>query len=415
MTAVTRSDDVRRQNRRLVMGALRNGGRLSRTEICARTGLSASTVSAITADLLGEGILRENRDGEAVASRRGRPQVALGLDPAAAAVIAIELSLNSLSAALINYAGDVMLTEHRKPQTLRLSRAGLIEAAVELSRRLVTHAAASGIRVRRIAFAVQGITDSRSRKLLWSPIASPSDIPFADALEAELGVPVTVENDCNMIAIALRARNPERYQDNFIAILLSHGIGMGLMLNGRLFTGTASSGAEFGHMNHVPDGALCRCGRRGCVEAYAGNYAIWRGATGRGEEEAIVTDIADSEMQAIAQAARAGDGPERAAFRRAGEAIGFGLGSLFALIDPAPVALVGQGATAFDLIEGPMLEALGKTAGGQHHTIPDFGLEPDELPLIREGCALQALTFLDRETFAAGSGAAHADGGRAVA
>ena len=62
-----------------------------------------------------------------------------------------------------------------------------------------------------------------------------------------------------------------------------------------------------------------------------------------------------------------------------------------------------QGALAFDLIEGPMREAMAKTAGGQHHRPPAFETEPDERPLIREGCSILALTFVDREIFAAGA------------
>jgi predicted NBD/HSP70 family sugar kinase len=402
MTAVTRSDDVRRQNRRVVISVLRQHGRLSRTDICAQTGLSASTVSAITADLIGENILREVRDGEMTVLRRGRPQVALGLNPEAATIVALVLSMNTLSAALINYAGDVVETAQRKLPTLKLSKPELLAAAVAMAGELIARSSKAGMRVRRIVFGVQGITDSAERTLLWSPITQHTDIALADAVEDAFGIPVTIENDCNMIALALRARRPERYRDNFIAVMLSHGIGMGLMLKGQLFMGTASSGAEFGHMNHVPDGALCRCGRRGCIEAYAGNYAIWRHARGLAEEEAPAVDIDVEEMQALAAQARDHDGPEREAFRRAGEALGFGLGSLFSLIDPAPVVFIGQGALAFDLIEGPMREALAKTAGGQHHRLPTFETEPDERPLIREGCASLALTFVDREIFAAG-------------
>ena len=154
-----------------------------------------------------------------------------------------------------------------------------------------------------------------------------------------------------MIALALRSHDPERYRNDFIAILLSHGIGMGMVLRGELFTGTQSSGGEFGHMIHRPGGALCRCGRRGCIEAYAGNYAIWRNAQGMPEDSPPVADISDADIAALADRARRDDGPEREAFRKAGEALGFGLGSLFALIDPAPVAMVGHGALAFDLLE----------------------------------------------------------------
>ena len=144
------------------------------------------------------------------------------------------------------------------------------------------HAAAEGP-VMRIVLAIQGIADSGSRTLLWSPITPQTDIPFATVLEHATGIPVTVENDCSMIALALRSHDPERYRNDFIAILLSHGIGMGMVLRGELFAGTQSSGGEFGHMIHRPGGALCRCGRRGCIEAYAGNYAIWRNAQGMPE------------------------------------------------------------------------------------------------------------------------------------
>ena len=79
-----------------------------------------------------------------------------------------------------------------------------------------------------------------------------------------------------------------------------------------------------------------------------------------------VADISDADMRALADRARRDDGPEREAYRKAGEALGFGLGSLFALIDPAPVAMVGIGALAFDLIEPSLREAIAQTAGGQH-------------------------------------------------
>ncbi|MGB3831355.1 MAG: sugar kinase, partial [Mesorhizobium sp.] len=96
------------------------------------------------------------------------------------------------------------------------------------------------------------------------------------------------------------------------------------------------------------------------------------------------------------------DGPEREAYRKAGEALGFGLGNLFALIDPAPVTMVGVGARAFDLIEPALREAIGRTAGGQHSESISFDTESDELALIREGCAMRALTFVDNEIFAPG-------------
>ncbi|RWD25011.1 MAG: ROK family transcriptional regulator, partial [Mesorhizobium sp.] len=398
MSVGIRHDDLRRRNRAMVISAVRRAGQPSRTEIAATTGLSHSTISAISSDLIQEGILTESKANEAVSLKRGRPQVGLALNPEATAVMTVVLSLNFLSVAVIDYAGQVIAEEQRRLDTAIMPRDELIGECVAIVRRRFEDPDLDVRGVARIAMGIQGITDTHARAMLWSPITPQTDIAFADILEAEFGVPATMENDCNMMAVALQWRDPDRYRDDFIAILLSHGIGMGLVLKGELFTGTHSSGGEFGHMIHRPGGALCRCGRRGCVEAYAGNYAIWRNAKEMGEDAEPV-DVSDADMRSLAARARAGDGPERQAYRKAGEALGFGLGSLFALIDPAPVAMVGVSAAAFDLIEPALREAIAQTAGGQHSKSISFDTEPNELPLIREGCAMRALTFVDQEIF----------------
>jgi predicted NBD/HSP70 family sugar kinase len=414
MTVGIRHDDLRRRNRAMIISAVRRARQPSRTEIAGTTGLSHSTISAISADLIEEGILAEVKGATSV-SKRGRPQVALGFNPETGSVVTMLLALNTLSATLLDYGGNIVAAEQCRLSTMTLARDELVAEAIGIVSRLISKGGAAGSRVMRISFAVQGVADSGGTAMLWSPITPHRDIRFGDALEKAFGLPVTVENDCNMTAVALRWRDPERYHDNFVSVLLSNGIGMGLFLNGELFTGTRSSGGEFGHMIHVPDGDRCRCGRRGCIEAYAGNYAIWRNAHRLPDRDGFVADIEDQDMLALAEKARDHDGPERAAYAQAGEAIGIGLGSLFALIDPAPVAMVGIGARAFDLIERPMRAAIARTVGGQHEEAISFATEPDQISLIREGCAMRALTFLDQEVFAAGSSSPVAAHGRKIA
>jgi predicted NBD/HSP70 family sugar kinase len=402
MSAGVRPDDLRRRNRAMVIGAVRRLGEASRTEIAAATGLSASTISAISADLIAEGALVETRAGEGAAVRRGRPQIGLALNPAAAGVITVVLRLNSLVATVIDYSGKAIAERRTRIPTQTSGKASILAETTAAVAALMRQPDVSHSGVARITIAVQGITDRSARRMVWSPVTAEDDIGFADALESAFGVPVTVENDCNMIAEALRWRNPERYRDNFVALLLSDGIGMGLVLNGQLFTGTQSSGWEFGHMVLRPEGALCRCGLRGCVEAYAGNYAIWRNAHGLSELSRPAGDVEHKEMQALAEAARRGEQPALSAFEAAGKAIGFGLGSLFALIDAVPVAIVGFGAGALDLIEAPLRAALGSTAGGRHGEALTLDGIDDEMPLIRQGSAMRSLTYIDNEIVAPG-------------
>jgi predicted NBD/HSP70 family sugar kinase len=400
MTTGIRHDHLRRRNRTMVLSAVRRAGTPSRTEIATLTGLSHSTISAISSDLIAEGILLARKGDPATALRRGRPQIALAPNPDAARVITIVLALNALTLTLVDYAGQVVAEERLRPQTLTIGRKELTDTVVDAVERLVREENA-GQRPLRITMAIQGITDARGRELLWSPITPHTHIAFADILERAIGAPVSVENDCNMIALALRERAPDRFGENLAAILLSNGIGMGLILGGRPFTGTISSGGEFGHMIYVPDGALCRCGRHGCIEAYAGNYAIMRNARGAGQWALPEADIDEAAMVALAARARVADGPEREAFRTAGRAIGYGLGSLFALVDPAPVAIVGPGTAAFDIIEPALRESLASTAGGQDAGSLQFELELDESPLIQMGCVHRALNYVDEQVFSA--------------
>jgi predicted NBD/HSP70 family sugar kinase len=408
MSVGIRHDDLRRRNRAMVISAVRRFGQASRTSIAASTGLSNSTISSISYDLISERILEETRGAEPGVSRRGRPQIAIRLHPQAATVVTIVLLYNFLTASVVDFSGKAIVEDRRKISTQDLSADALVAECTAMARRLLARKGVARLPIRRIVMAVQGTTDAERRRLFWSPITPHRGIDFGGALEQTFGVPATIENDCNMIALALKWRDPDRYRDDFIAILLSHGIGMGLVIKGDLFTGSHSSGGEFGHMVHRPGGALCRCGRRGCIEAYAGNYAIWRSARREPEDAPPATDLDDASLSEIVRLARESDGPQREAFRRAGEALGYGLGSLFALIDPAPVALVGIGARAFDLIEPALREAIGHTAGGQHSSSISFAIEPEELPLIKLGCAMSALTYIDEEILAPGPAAAPA-------
>ena len=398
LTAIVRPDDVRKHNRRRVLTALRRGGRLSRTDIVRATGLSGATVSAIAATLLDEGVLATGPRGETAAVGRGRPKVALAVNPEAALVGAVTFHLNAVTAAVVDYAGETLGESAVAIATTGASRAAIRAALTRCLDDALEPLGRRRRRLRRIAVGVQGITDVAGTSLLWSPVTRPSDLPIKDWLEQSFGVPVHVSNDCDLMAQALNRRDPARYGATFGAVLLSYGVGMGLFLGGRLARGTRSSGMELGHMTHLPGGALCRCGQRGCIEAYAGDYAILRRARGEPESAPAFELVEDSALEAVAAAARAGEPRARAAIAEAGTALGTGLASLFALVDPFPVALIGKGATAFDLMEAPIRAALGETVAGSRADDIAIDVHPDEKPLVHEGCALSALTRLDDET-----------------
>lgn len=395
MTAIMRPDDVRKQNRRRILSAVRRLGPASRSDIGEMTGLSAATISAITTSLIGEGVLMPPNRAGRQNTGRGRPKVSLVVNPDAGLVGIVDFHLNSVSAAVIDYAGKTVAehnigisTHDAKSEDVR----GALLAALReaLGRKMINKD-----RLRRISIGVQGATDIDRTTMLWSPISRLRHLPLRAWLEDSFGVPTRVFNDCDMIAQALNWREPERYGETFAAVLLSHGVGMGLFLRGRLVNGTRSSGTEFGHMTYIPGGAWCRCGARGCIEAYAGDYAIHRRANGIADGNAPPEVTMVPDIQGLVEAAHGGDLQARAAIEAAGAAIGTGLSSMYALVDPFPIALIGPGSRAFSLMEGPIRQALNGTITGNAAQEISINCYADERPLVREGCAISALLVHD--------------------
>ncbi len=395
MTPVVRSDDVRTQNRRRVLSTMRRNGVSSRTEMANRTGLSAATISAITSDFLEEGILVPPSDPTHGSSGRGRPTISLSINPRAALICSINLSVNFLSVMLVDYSGEIVCEQTVELETHCHTEVQLRNVLISGIEKALASANIETSKLRRIALGVQGLVDVEGTKVIWSPICQERNMPIKKWLEYHFGVTTHVANDCDMIVQALSRRDPEKYSDNFGAVLLAHGVGMGLFLRQSVINGTRSSGTEFGHMSFVPDGALCRCGKHGCIEAYAGDYAIARSADGftPNTEPSELVDAID--LEEIAQRARNGDTLAFNAIQQAGTAIGTGLANLFALVDPFPVVLVGSGAVSFDLMEPHIRQALKGSMIARHPEDIDLDFIIDERPLVCEGSTITALMMHD--------------------
>ena len=151
----------------------------------------------------------------------------------------------------------------------------------------------------------------------------------------------------------------EALTESFAVMYLGSGIGLGLYVNGALIEGSQGSASEFGHMLWQDDGVLCRCGRQGCIVAYASDFGIYRTANEHLKNTAP-KDITPSqkEMEELAMAARKGDKAGLAAFNLAGKAIGDGLSNLVMLVNPRDILITGPGVAHFDLLKSSIDKAL---------------------------------------------------------
>jgi glucokinase len=182
-------------------------------------------------------------------------------------------------------------------------------------------------------------------------VAGWEDYPLAEEVGAHYGLPVALDNDANAAALAEWRYGAGRGCDDLLYLTVSTGVGGGLVLGGRLYRGQQGLAGEIGHMGLDPDGPLCPCGRRGCLEALAAGPAIVRNL-----QEVLAASAASSALRGqgdltardVAQAAAAGDALAGEALRRAAQALGLGIGNALNLLNLERVILGGGVTSAGD-------------------------------------------------------------------
>lgn len=185
-----------------------------------------------------------------------------------------------------------------------------------------------------IGIGTPGPVDPRSGKIPWSPnLPGWEGIPVCRTLTQKFKAPVFIENDANAAALAEKNFGSGRNSSEIIYITISTGIGGGLILNGKLYSGHAFSAGELGHMTIVPDGNRCNCGKRGCLEAHASGTAIRRLA-----KRLIKKSL---EAKQVKEAAERGDRFAKKILQEAGYYLGIGIGNLINLLNPQLIVLGG--------------------------------------------------------------------------
>jgi predicted NBD/HSP70 family sugar kinase len=399
------SDHVRRQNRSLVLSALRRREPIARVDLGQETRLSPATITAITADLIAEGLIEARSDEGPDAPprepvRRGRPRVLLRLDASAGYVLAVKIAFNSLMLQIADFSGTIVARLEPDVATFEESRDGFPLKLAGLIGEFVRSAGLDIGQIAEIAIGAQGFVDTVRGSVMWSPAFHERDMRLVEPLEAALGRPCIISNDANMIAQALHEANPEDYSGTFAVVYVGQGVGAGLFVADRLHHGAAGSAAEFGHMNHVVGGPLCRCGRRGCIEAFASDYAVYRAFRNVPGDEApggIRPTTAD--LMAVETAAAGGDERARRIYERVGEALGYGAARLMALINPSRIVFTGSSMRAFPLFETAMRAAIDAALVEDLSRYTVIETLPWQDDMIMKGLTSYMLTRLDREVF----------------
>lgn len=330
--------------RQQVFEHVRASGRAARAEVTRALGISAGSVTALTSDLIGAGMLREVEGQEGVPREtgRGRPPVALEVVPEGRHVIGIKLSDERHSAVLTDFAGRMLGDATLPTPPARKSVAQLLDEMEELIRAVLAASDRSMADVTAVGIGLSGLVDHQTGTVPWSPLLSVRDADLKTAFEARFGLPVHIDNDANVLTLAELWFGAGRAMSDFAVVTIEHGVGMGLVLNNRLFRGTRGMGLELGHIKVQLDGALCRCGRRGCLEAYLADYALAREASTALGRNSRNLQSPHAMLETLFGEAKAGNQAAQTIFRRAGRYLSLGLSNVVQLFDPDLIILSGE-------------------------------------------------------------------------
>jgi len=315
--------DVRRANRSSLLTDLFHGGRQSRQQLGATTALSQASVSNLIGEMIDEGLVEE---AGLVGSDGGRPRVLLQVRPDFRYVVGADvgetrivvelydLAMNRLAAAKYQHDDD-------PDQVARQLLTGL--AAV------IEEAGVAPENVLGYGVGVPGVVD---QGVVYSQVTGWDAVPLGDVLAGGTSVPVFVENGAKTVGQAEMWFGAGRGARHAVIILIGTGVGAAVVMDGHSYRGANSNAGEWGHTTLVYDGDLCRCGARGCLEAYVGADSINKRLAGvAGAEYDLQTALADKpHSEKVAEV-----------FAQTCGYLGAGIADLINLFSPERIAIGG--------------------------------------------------------------------------
>jgi predicted NBD/HSP70 family sugar kinase/biotin operon repressor len=349
-------ESLRERNRLAVIDTLKQRGTASRAEIARLTGLSRTTVSSIVADLQASGLIVERRgeQGPPNAPQGGRPPILLTLDPSAGAIVGIDFGHDDLRVAVADLSYEV-LAERWQKFDVDNDAQGALDAAEQLVRDALEEA--------HVPFATvvgAGVAMSAPIHRVTGTLGSPAILPGwaavhpARAMSERLGVSVHVDNDANLGALAEARFGAGRGVGDIAFVMLSSGVGAGLILNGHLYRGSGGTAGEIGHTIVDENGAICHCGNRGCLETQAATPALLEMLRASHGPELSIADLI--------RLAQDGDAACQRVLADAGRHVGVAIANLVSLFNPRRVIVGGELAAAGDILMRPLSEAVERFA-----------------------------------------------------
>lgn len=321
-------------NQRRVLSLLLRRGveAASQADIARETGLAPGTVSTIVRELAAANVV-------STIAGSGRRGTAVRLARGAGLVAGVDFGHSHVAVAIADMSGEV-LSEQRRPLSPGHSHDEGLGSARAMLTEMLDALGAGASDLRNIGM---GLPAPLSDSVVMSSAILPGwvGVNARDEASAALGAKVLIENDANLGALAEHRHGHGRGHANVVFVKVSSGVGAGLILDNKLFRGTSGTSGEVGHLTLDDQGPLCRCGSRGCLEAYAST----------GTALAMMGDqMPGAGVDAIIEAARQGNVSALRVFEDAGLHLGWGLATVTNLLNPGVILVGGDMAHAGELL-----------------------------------------------------------------
>lgn len=365
------SPSARERSALRVLEFLWREGPANRVEVMRGTALSRATVSKLVGELQGQGLVAEWRGPPGEAPRSGRPPTLLAVNPAIGTFGGVDFGHSSVRVAIADAAGT-LLAEDREDLDVDNEAERAIAVAVTGLQALMAGARRERGRLLGVGAAISAPVHDTGALAAAGILPGWSAVSPKGELERRLGVPAHVANDANLGALAEVRTGAARGASDVVYLMLSSGVGGGVILDGSLFTGHSGMTGELGHVQVDPGGTVCRCGNRGCLETVAGAQSLLA------RVRPAIGDAAGL-PEAVARA-HAGDELCRQVFREAGVAAGRVAGAICNVVNPELVIVGGDLIVAGELL-----------VDGVRH-----GLEQTSIPAVRADVAVVPATLGDR-------------------
>lgn len=330
---------MKKMNQQIILKSIYDRKSISRAEIAEISGLSRATVTNITRELLQMGLIRESREGK---SRGGRKPVLLELNPAGAYFIGLEWGIGKLRGVLMNLNREVISCEEVDVESNDFN--SFLQLSTEIVNGFLSDSIDSS-RIYGLGVGVHGMVDPVRGYSLYAPHFKWRNIPVKKELEERLEIPVLIDNDVRVMALAEKWNG----RNDFILINTGPGIGAAIVLDGELHYGRNYSAGEFGHMTVIKDGPLCSCGNTGCLEALISTDKLVYHYNPGLKQQNSRPELEGEWLKLLADA-RKGEERARQIIGEVGEYLGMGLSNLVNLLNPDEIILAGDFTAAADLL-----------------------------------------------------------------